>query len=255
MLHGAVNALAHYQSAMDVTLKDFIEKGLVIVYVDDLMIMADTEEELITTLIEVITHLWKVGFKISARKAILFAKSVKFCGRIYSAEGVKYDPAAVETVLKLKPPTTADELRSYICTVNWFRLAIPRFAQQVAPLQELLKVALAEARRLNRSKLKGMRLDELGWCEKHNKAFGDMNAVLAGACELAYPPTDNEHRVCVYMDASKYHWVAVVTVVAVDEMSKPHLEQRHMPLAFLSGSFVGSIYVEVADSGEGGVCV
>lgn len=241
LLHGAVNAVAYYQSSMEETLEDLIQDHKLIVYVDDLLIMGANERELVENIIAVVRRLWKKGFKISAKKTIFFAKSVKFCGRIFSESGVKFDTAAVETVLKMKEPVTADELRSYVCTVNWFRLAITRFAEQVAPLQELLRTALQTVKSSKLNKLVSVKLKDIGWSAEHSSAFQKLNKSLAHAAELAYPPTDDAHRVCVYMDASKYHWAAVITVVHKTELDKPHLEQAHKPLAFLSGTFVGSM--------------
>lgn len=241
LLHGAKNATAHYQAAMDSVLAELIEKNDCIVYVDDILVMGETEDALVDNLIKVIDKLWKAGFKISAKKTVFFAKEVKFCGKLYSADGVRFDPAAIETLVKMKQPTDAAELRTYLCTANWFRLAIPRFAETIAPLQELLKLALQEARERKRKSLVGMALVDLGWNAKHVKSFEDVNLALANAVQLAYPPTDAEHKVCVFVDASKYHWAAVVTTVKETELEKPFLEQCHMPLAFLSGSFAGSM--------------
>jgi hypothetical protein len=55
---------------------------------------------------------------------------------------------------------------------------------------------------------------------------------------LAHP--SDEKRLCLYTDASDQFWSAVVTQVPPEDLDLPAADQRHEPLAFLSGRFTGA---------------
>ncbi|KAF0699577.1 Aste57867_9865 [Aphanomyces stellatus] len=55
---------------------------------------------------------------------------------------------------------------------------------------------------------------------------------------LSHPRADME--VCVFTDASDKFWGAVATQVPPSDLDKPLEEQRHEPLAFISGTFAGA---------------
>jgi hypothetical protein len=55
---------------------------------------------------------------------------------------------------------------------------------------------------------------------------------------LAHP--SSALRLCLYTDASDAFWSAVVTQVPPPDLDLPPAEQKHEPLAFLSGRFTGS---------------
>lgn len=60
-------------------------------------------------------------------------------------------------------------------------------------------------------------------------------------CNGAYVPSKRKLDVCVHTDASKAHWRAIVTQLAPGELPKERAEQNHLPLAFISFSFRGSM--------------
>ncbi|KAF0704575.1 Aste57867_7321 [Aphanomyces stellatus] len=55
---------------------------------------------------------------------------------------------------------------------------------------------------------------------------------------LSHPRDDME--VCVFTDASDQFWGAVTTQVPPSDLDKPLEDQRHEPLAFISGTFDGA---------------
>lgn len=55
---------------------------------------------------------------------------------------------------------------------------------------------------------------------------------------LAHPKPDWD--VVLVADASLDHWGSVLTQLPLEDANKPLAEQRHQPLAFLSGHFRGS---------------
>jgi hypothetical protein len=52
---------------------------------------------------------------------------VRWCGRLISAAGSKFDPRRIEGILKMSPPSTGADLQQFLCALNWMRTAIPAF--------------------------------------------------------------------------------------------------------------------------------
>ena len=42
-------------------------------------------------------------------------------------------------------------------------------------------------------------------------------------------------------DASDHYWAGVLTQIPLEDVAKPQAEQRHEPLAFVSGAFSGAM--------------
>ena len=237
LIQGSRNAAGPFQAVMVNVLGDMVNTACV-VYIDDILIYAKTAEEFVTNWINVMQRLNDVGLKISAKKTTFYAPEVKFCGRIFSASGVRFDDEYVAAVTKMAKPITAAELRSYLASANWLRMAIYNYAELAEPLQQLLTESLRRLPGVTKSEAKKALLADTGWNDTHDQAFAKLNAAIANAAVLAYP--DDDLVTCVFTDASKFHWAGVVTQVPREDLDKPLLQQRHRPLAFVSGSFRGS---------------
>jgi transposase InsO family protein len=238
LIQGSRNAAGPFQAAICDVLGDLVNTGC-IVYIDDILIFGRTEEEFVDNWLAILRLLHTAKLKVSAKKTCFFAQNVKYCGRIFSKDGVSFDPALLNTIIHMPTPTTAAELRSYLATTNWIRSSIPRYAELIAPLQQLLTTALAttasDGSTLNAKRIK---LAEIGWTDTHTDTFRAINRAVAQSTALAYP--EDSHALCVYTDASDLHWAGIVTQTSKEELAKPAQEQTHRPLAFVSGSFSGS---------------
>lgn len=59
--------------------------------------------------------------------------------------------------------------------------------------------------------------------------------------QLTLAHEDFFKRLCVFKDASEFLWSEAVTLVPVADLSLPLADQRHKPLAFLSGHFRSAV--------------
>jgi len=75
-------------------------------------------------------------------------------GRKISAEGIKYDPDMIESLLSLFKPETAANLQMFLCGENWTRSSILEHASEVAPLQKLLGLITRTTRSAKGSQLR-----------------------------------------------------------------------------------------------------
>ncbi|CEO98943.1 hypothetical protein PBRA_007057 [Plasmodiophora brassicae] len=135
-------------------------------------------------------------------------------------------------------PNTFKELQQFTWAANWMRTSVPGYAHIIAPLQELTDKANQELKRIQSSSPSSSRLDDLGWTDRHSKAFEDIRFALIQHVQLACPKSD--HQTCLFTDASDLAWAAVVTQIPMEDIDLPVHEQRHEPLAFYGKRFSGA---------------
>jgi hypothetical protein len=241
LIQGSKNAAGPFQAVITEVLGDLVNK-VCVVYIDDVLIYANSEEELVTNIITTITALHNRRFKVSAKKTTFYKRQIKFCGRIISAAGVSFDPTFINAITNMTKPVTATQLRTYLASTNWIRSSIPGYTALVAPLQQVLTTALRSAihdsESIKKSAADKVKLQDNGWTQEHDIAFQRINHAIAHSVTLAYP--SDIKSTCIFTDASDLHWAGVITQCDAEELEKPINEQQHQPLAFISGSFSGA---------------
>jgi hypothetical protein len=73
-----------------------------------------------------------------AAKCNLYDTEVRYCGRIITAEGVRYDPSTMSPLQHMGTPQNGGDLVQYVAALTWMRSSLPLFAEKAAPLQDLL---------------------------------------------------------------------------------------------------------------------
>ena len=237
LLMGATNGVAHFQRVMDQLLEPI--RANCVVYLDDVLLHASSEDEFLRVTAEFYAICDKAGLKISAAKSRIYAKQVKFCGRLYDGETARYDPERIRTLVELPTPENAALLMQFVAAANWMRQSLPCFAETIAPLRELLEAAYSKAGSRKKKRAAGILLADL-WQGEHEEAFRKAKALLQNAVQLWTPKADQ--TICVFADASLGHWAGIITAVPDNQLSLPPCKQTHYPVAFASGSFTGAAY-------------
>ena len=138
-------ATAYFQWLMSQhVFRECIEEGYVIVYVDDVVIYSDSEEEHkrhITRVLELM-HEW--GLRFAADKCHWATREMKFLGREISGSVVTVPQEYIDELIGMEPPTTVKGLRSVLGKVNWIRPFIPAVAS-LSWLQDHLTSTLKAA--------------------------------------------------------------------------------------------------------------
>ena len=98
MPFGATNAPATFQRMMETCLGD-LHLNWCLIYLDDIIVFAKTQEEAITRLGTVFQKLREVGLKLQPSKCELFKTSLLYLGHIVSEDGIRTNPKKVEAVL------------------------------------------------------------------------------------------------------------------------------------------------------------
>jgi hypothetical protein len=127
-------------------------KSNIKVWLHDCLLHTKTEDDLLGTLNFFFKQCQEHGLKLHARKCVLFATTLRYCGRYITKDGVRFDPKNMEALQTIHEPQNGADLVQYVAAVNWMRSSIPNYSKRVAPLQvALAKVFESKSRRTKKA--------------------------------------------------------------------------------------------------------
>jgi RNase H-like domain found in reverse transcriptase len=138
-------------------------------------------------------------------------------------------------------PNSDSDLQQFVCAMNWMRTGLPNYSVMIAPLHALIEAAYGRAGgKRTKNAVSKVMLCDVGWSAEHEKCFRLCQSALENLVTLAH--VTPQKRICMYTDASSDFWSSITTQVPPEDLYLSPAEQRHEPLAFLSGSFTGAMY-------------
>ena len=105
MFFGLTNSPATFQTMMDGIFEDLISEGVVVVYLDDILIFTKTLEEHQKLICWVMELLQQHGLSLKPEKCEFKKTSVEYLGVVVSHNSVKMDPAKVAGVAEWPTPS------------------------------------------------------------------------------------------------------------------------------------------------------
>lgn len=222
----------------DRTRETFLGKlDKILQWLNNFLLYANDENELLENLETFFEICSEDRLRINIKKSCFYVTKARFCGRLLSKEGIKYNPRNMQALLDMKPPKKADQLQQFIWAVNWMRNSIPEYSKTIAPLQKLMENAIKTAGK--RTKRALSKIDIFGeWTTNHEDAFKNIKEKVANATSLAYPKKN--FAMCLFTDASDHFWSAILSQTPENSMEEPICERIYEPVAFLSGTFKNS---------------
>ena len=172
----------------------------IIQYLDDSLLHAKDEKELLVVLGAYFDILDQYNIKLHPAKFVLFARKLTWCGKQISKDGLRPAPHRTLAVETMPEPVTLADMMSFVYGTAWFRNHIVRFAEIAAPLYDLWKEALASYKKKTKTMAKRFVLrDMAGWHEKGRAAFEAVKKSLKEAIETSF--FNPELKTCVFGDA------------------------------------------------------
>lgn len=148
-------------------------------WLDDLLLHHSTVDCLLKAIRELLALCSERNIKLHPGKSILFASTVRWCDRLVSADGIRYDPRRLEGLLNMEPPTTGAHLQQFICALQWVRNGIPQFTELVSPLHEFMERVYDRAGKRTRRAVARFQLSNLSWDDTERKPFEASKRALA----------------------------------------------------------------------------
>jgi hypothetical protein len=127
MSFGLTNAPTHFMYLMNSVFMSELNK-FIIVFIDDILIYAKSEEEHARHLRIILQQLWDHQLYVKFSKCAFWLKEVPFLEHIISAEGVVVDPSKVQEVLDWKSLRSVTQIRSFLGLAGYYRRFIPDFS-------------------------------------------------------------------------------------------------------------------------------
>ena len=205
---GLTNAPATFQTLMNTTFREFLDK-CVLVFLDDIVVYSKTLEDHERDVRAVLQRLRDAGLCAKESKCELFKFEIEFLGHHVGRNGLRVMPDKVEAVRRWQVPSNATELRGFLGLAGYYRRFVQGFSEIAAPLHALTQTKPGTP--------------PFQWSEKAQLAFDTLKQRLQQAPVLALPDPDKPY--VVHTDASDFATGAV-------------LQQDHgsglQPVAYLS---------------------
>jgi len=205
MFFGLTNSPATFQTMMDL-----ISEGMVVVYLDDILIFTETLEEHRKIPHRVLELLEKHKLYLRSDKCEFEKTTIKYLGVIISHNSVAMDPVKITGVTEWPAPTNKKEVQSFLGFTNFYQWFIQDFSEHACPLFDLTR-------------------NDSGWCwgEPERTTFTRLKGSVTSAPVLISPDPTKPFR--IKSDSSDFATGAVLSQVSSED------EKWH-PVTFLSKS-------------------
>ena len=110
-----------------------------LIYLDDVIVFSQTEEDHLIRLRVVFEHFWEHGLKLKPSKCHFLRKEITFLGHKVSEEGMKPGEEGLKSIAEMAPPWNYTEIRRFLSATKFFRHFIKNYAHIARPLNDLLE--------------------------------------------------------------------------------------------------------------------
>ncbi|GFW21148.1 retrovirus-related Pol polyprotein from transposon 17.6 [Trichonephila clavipes] len=119
-----------FQRYVSSIFRDITRKGIVISYLDDLVIPAKNEQEGLEKLKIIFEVAKKYGLEIKFKKCQFLKKKIEFLGHIVESGTIKPSPTKTLAVRKFPEPTTIKQVQSFLGLTEYFRKYIKDYSKR-----------------------------------------------------------------------------------------------------------------------------
>ncbi|GFW21940.1 retrovirus-related Pol polyprotein from transposon 17.6 [Trichonephila clavipes] len=118
-----------FQRYVSSIFRDLTRKGIVISYLDDLLIPAKNEQEGLEKLKIIFEVAKKYGLEIKFKMCQFLKKKIEFLGHIVESGTIKPSPTKTLAVQKFPEPTTIKQVQSFLGLTGYFRKYIKDYSK------------------------------------------------------------------------------------------------------------------------------
>ena len=135
---GLKNAAGYFQSMLASLVLVNLIYYICELYIDDLLIHANSEEEFIANLKQVLQRFKDYNLVANPRKCHLGMKEAEFVGKLVDTDGVSFTRKRLTEIGGIDLPKTANDLKKFLGLFNYFRQHIQNAHEISAPLNDMI---------------------------------------------------------------------------------------------------------------------
>src|SRR5277367_2944244 len=129
MFFGMTNSPPTFQNMMNDILKEEIDRGVVIVFIDNILIFMEGEEGHDEIVKEVLRKLKENDLFLKAEKCTFGAQEIEFLGLIIGPDRIKMDLIKVEAITSWPIPKRVKDVQAFLGLGNFYRRFIQNFSK------------------------------------------------------------------------------------------------------------------------------
>jgi hypothetical protein len=198
MFFGLTNSPATFQTMMNDMFTDMISEGMVVVYLDDILIFTKDLEEHRRITRWVLRRLAEHQLYLRPEKCEFEKTRIVYLGLIISENRVEMDPVKVAGVADWPEPCNKREAQSFLGFANFYCQFIKDFSHHARPLFNLTR---------NEQKWQ--------WGSSENSAFRKLKELVTSAPVLTTPADDQPFR--IKADSSDFATSAVLSRLSSED--------------------------------------
>lgn len=119
--------------------RDLISQGILMIFIDDILIPAQDEIEALQRLKQVLEVSSRFGLEINWKKAHLIQREILYLGHVIKEGEVRPSTEKTDVVARYPEPRNIKQLHSFVGLTGYFRKYIEDYAMIAKPLTDLLK--------------------------------------------------------------------------------------------------------------------
>ena len=139
MFFGVCNSPAMFQLMINKIFVTMIDEKLVIIYMDNILIFANTKEELRQITKMVLEKIWEHDLFLKAEKCEFKNIKIEYLGMIIKEGHISMDPIELAGIWEWSIPTMVKQVRSFLGFGNVYRKFISHYSDIAKPLTNLTK--------------------------------------------------------------------------------------------------------------------
>jgi len=136
---GLCNSPSVFQRFINATFKDAIYDGIVLTYLDDLIIPSTDEITEIKNLEAVLKIASEAGLNINWKKCRFLRTKIEFLGHVIENGRVYPSTCKIEAIRRFPEPSNVKQVQSFLGLSGYFRKFVSKYSLIARPLTNLLK--------------------------------------------------------------------------------------------------------------------
>ena len=139
MFFGLTNLPATFQAIINDILRDLINTGEVVVFMDNILVETEEEKRYNEIVEEVLRRMKENNLYIKLEKCIQKVREIEFLGLVMGSGGIKIQEEKVAEVLEWPRPKTVKEVQKFLGLANYYRQLIKNFVKIAKLIYKLVR--------------------------------------------------------------------------------------------------------------------